>query len=58
MDEVPFVHGAVRLDGKQVSVCLVCYRWRMGFLILLVDWEKAHAVAEHADAIPILEAAS
>ena len=58
MNEVPFVHGAVRKDGQQVTVCMICWRWKVNFLPLLNLWEKDHCVALHGDAVPILEAAT
>ena len=58
MDEVPFVHGAVRQDGRQVTVCMICWRWKVGHDWLIDVWEKHHAASLHGDAIPILEAAT
>ena len=58
MDEVPFVHGAVRKDGRQVTVCMVCWRWKVDFTVLMDLWEKDHAAALHGNAVPILEAAT
>lgn len=57
MDEVPFIHGVVRKDGQQVTTCMVCYWWKVGFAAILDLWEKDHVVALHGSAVPILGAA-